>query len=274
MNEILIRKDGSQSIANKNGIGVNPVLVDSLVEEHMKLREYGFHTGQVSSGAALEGTLNAMVVGLDPDEMDNTTLAMGGVGDHFVKWRISAAKSGLLTISSLSTEIELEDAEEGKQIRGGMGKALEHPKLLLVANYHDEASRREMSQYEEMLAAQGNLLRTESEENDFHAANIAVAVGAGVLMLCTKAEGFIYKGKKLDTIHIDDIDKYLVHIDETRSDNGKGIKKGGMKTKLKAAEWAMKAMAEQGKSISVVIGHSLEDSRRILESNAGTWVVQ
>lgn len=272
MSDILIRKDGSQSVANENGVGVDPLLVEGLVRQHTKLREDGFHTGQVSSGAALEGVRNALAVGLDPDEMDNTILAMGGVGDHFVKWRVGAARSGLLAVSSLSTEIELEDAEEGKQIRGGMGKALEHPKLLLVANYHDEASRREMSQYEKMLAARGNLLRTESEENDFHAANIAVAVGASVLMLCTRAEGFIYKGRKLDTIHVDDIDKYLEYIDATQSDNGNGIRKGGMKTKLKAAGSAITAMAGQGKSIRVVIGHSGVDSRRILQDNAGTWV--
>ena len=273
MSEIIIRKDGSQSIANMNGVGVNQRRVDALVSEHMNLRAEGFHTGQVSSGAVLEGLLNALAVGRDPDTMSNTMLAMGGVGDHFVKWRLGAAARGLFAVSSLSTEIELEDREEGKQIRGGMGEAIADEHSLLVANYHDEASRREMSEYEKMLATKGRLLRTESEENDFHAANIALAVGAGILMLCTRADGFIYKGKKLDTLHVDDITKYLAYIDATHSDDGNGIRKGGMKTKLKAARAAILGMAEQDSSIRVVVGNSLEDSRRLLNYNAGTWIV-
>lgn len=275
MNELLIRKDGSRSIANTNGVGVNSDAIDGIIGEHLKLRADGFHTGQVSSGAALEGLGHALAMGLDPEaeEFSEKLLAMAGVSSHFEKWRVSARESGLLAVSSLSTAIELKDAKEGKQIRGGMGDALARPKVLLVANYHDEADAREMTIYEQMLVEQGNLLRTESEENDFHATNIALAVGAGTLMLCTKAEGFKYKGRKLNSIDVEDIPKYLRYIDRTKSDELGGVRKGGMTTKLKAAEKFITGSAKQNHPARVVIGHSAQDSRRLLEDNAGTWVV-
>lgn len=274
MSEILIRKDGSQSIAAEDPrFGTDMEAIAAIVAEHKNLRAMGLQTGEVTSGAVLEGIAAALALGINPDEFSQKVLAMGGIAAHFGKWQISARESDLYAVSSLSTEIELEDAEEGRQIRGGMGEALTHPRVLLTANYHDEASRREMSEYEKMLAAQGNLLRTESEENDFHAANIAIATGADILMLCTRAEGFIYKGRKLDHINIEDIPKYLAYIEATKSDNRNGIRKGGMKTKLKAGEWALLEAAKQDRDMQVVIGHSTEDSRRLLE-DAGTWVVK
>jgi len=274
MSEILIRKDGSRSIeAADPRVGTNIDAIDGIVTEHTRLREMGIHTGQVTSGAVLEGTAAALAMGIKPERFSQKVLAMGGIAAHFGKFQMSARESGLYAVSSLSTEIELEDAEAGRQIRGGMGESLADPMVLLVANYHDEASRREMSQYEKMLKELGHLFRTESEENDFHAANIALATEADILMLCTMASGFMYKGRKLDHINIEDIPKYLAYIEETQSDDGNGAGKGGMTTKLKAGEWALTQAFEQGRGMQVVIGHSREDSRRLLE-DAGTWVVQ
>jgi glutamate 5-kinase len=191
-------------------------------------------------------------------------LAMMGMPGHFGKFAISGNDRGLLIASSLSTEIELEESEEGREIRGGIGEALGREEVLLVANYHDEADPKEMNIYEEMLQAQGVLLKTESEENDFHAVNLAIASGAGVLMLCTNVEGVKKNDKKLDSIHVDDIDEFIKRYVE----KGK-VRKGGIKTKLLAAK---EAVTKHG--IRVVIGHSEKDSRCILEDNAGTWVVQ
>jgi len=274
MSEILIRKDGSRSIeAADPRVGTDVEAIDGIIAEHLKLRAMGLHTGEVTSGAVLEGIAAALAMGINPERFSQKVLAMGGIAAHFGKVQVSARESGLYAVSSLSTEVELEDVEEGRQIRGGMGEALKDPLVLLAANYHDEASRREMSQYEKMLEELGDLFRTETEENDFHAANIALATRANILMLCTMEDGFIYKGRKLDRINIEDIPKYLAYIEETRSDDGNGAGKGGMTTKLKAGEWALTQAAEQGREIQVVIGHSQEDSRRLLE-NAGTWVVK
>lgn len=278
MNELLIiRKDGSRSIANPDGIGIDSNAIDLLMEEHTNLRSDGHHTGQVSSGAVLEFMAHLQLMGElgISSELSDKLKAMGGLSSHFEKWRLSAQKYGLVAVSSLATAIELQDTKEGKQIKGGLGEALAHPKLLLVANYHDEADTKEMTEYERMLMQQGNLLRTESEENDFHAANIGVATGADVLMLCTLAEGFIYKGRKLSSINVEDVDKYLHYIDEARLDDISGIRKGGMRTKLLAAAEFLTQSAARGKQAAqVAIAHSTQDSRRILENNAGTWVIQ
>lgn len=275
MNGIIIRKDGSASIANADGRGVDVEAVRGLVGEHINLRNEGWHTGEVSSGARLDGLVAAMALGFSEHELSDKMLAMAGLASHFGKWQICARERGLLAVSSLSTEIELEDAEEGKQIRGGLGEAIGHLKVLLVGNYHDEASQREMNLLEKEQAEKGNLYRTESEENDFHAKNIAVASLADIMMLCTMAEGFYYRGRKLNTIHVEDIDKYLTYIDKTKSDTTKdGVRKGGMKTKLLAARAGVLEAQQQNRKMEVVIGHSKEDSRKLLEDNAGTWVVQ
>lgn len=273
MSDILIRKDGSQSIANENGPGINPESVATIVAEHDKLRADGFHTGEVSSGATLEGIAHAIAMGLNPDELSRKIMAMNGLSSHFETWREKAEANDLFVVSSLSTDVELEEADEGRQIRGGMGEALAHPRILLVANYHDEADPREMNEFEKTLAAKGYLLRTESEENDFHSANIALATGAAVLMLCTMADGFMYKGQMLRSIHVDDIPKYLRYIEETESDNGKGLSKGGMKTKLQAAR-AFITNEAAVRQARVVIGNSKEDSRRLIEGDSGTEVVK
>lgn len=270
MTETLIRKDGSNSIANPDGVGINRVAVATLLDEHKKLRAYGFHTGQISSGATLEGVAHALALGMDPDEFSRKLLAMNGISSHFETWRVLGEDRGFFVVSSLATAIELQESQEGRQIRGGMGEALGHSRALLVANYHDEADPREMNIFEKVQAQRGNLLRTESEENDLHAANIALATGATTLMLCTTAEGFLYKGVRLAQIHVEDIDKYLAYLEETRAD-GNGLGRGGMKTKLEAAR---EFIAKSTQPVRVVIGSSAEDSRSLLEGDRGTEVVQ
>lgn len=262
--EIIARKDGTNSIRHASGIGLDQESIGHIVGQHVRLREYGHSTFEVSSGSVAEGEALVLAAGLDPKQYSHKMLAMMGAPGHFGKFAIAAGEHGLLVASSLSTEIELKESEEGREIRGGMGEALGRDEILLVANYHDEADPKEMDIFDEMLRAQGVLLRTESEENDFHSLNLAIAAGAGILMLCTNVDGVKKNGKKLDSIHVDDIDKFI----ELYIEQGK-ISKGGIKTKLLAAK---EAVTEHG--MRVVIGHSMQDSLRILEDNAGTWVVQ
>lgn len=266
MKELVVRKDGSSAIENANGIGINPVEVGRIVGEHLNLRADGFRTAQVSSGAVLEGKRAIVTVGGEPTDYSYKTQAMFGMAAHFMVWTVEAGKHGLLVASSLSTAIELRHSKEGKEIRGGMGSAIKHDNVLLVGNYHDEADSTEMRRYTKQfkkLIKQGKVLHTESEENDFHAANIAIATGAKYLLLCTSVDGFYKGGKRQVTINVEDIDKALRYCEE-RSTNGKG----GMKTKLKAARWA----ARHG--IIVIIGDTREDARCLIEDHAGTWVLQ
>jgi glutamate 5-kinase len=264
MGEVIARKDGESSIRNADGPGVDSVLIDGIVDQHVNLRDEGHSTLEVSSGATTEGEAHILSMGLDPSLYSGKMKAMMGMPSHFSKWVVSAAERSLLGVSSLSTAIELRDSEEGKEIRGGIGEALRRPEILLVANYHDEADPREMTIYEKMLHDRGEFLPTESEENDFHALNLAIAAAAGILMLCTDVEGVKKNGRKLDEIHVDDIDEFI----EKYIEEGK-VSRGGIKTKLLAAK---KGVLDH--NMRVVIGHSQEDSRRLLESNTGTWVIQ
>lgn len=270
MSEIIVRKDGSSSIAHPSGNGLDKAAVDHHVGEHINLRQDGFQTLEISSGAVLAARRLLLDRGFDFKVYSPKIQAMIGISEHFHMWQAVAGEHGLVAVSSLTTEVELE--QEGKEIRSGFAEALAHPELLVVGNFHDEGSSREMKLYMQRYHKLRTycrrlfhkVLETESEENDFHAANVAEAVGATILMLCTSTDGFRINGKKLDRIHVDDICKLLKYCEA-----GSASGKGGMGTKLKAAEQFVRRTRA-----SVIIGDSFEDSRRLVEGNAGTWVVQ
>jgi glutamate 5-kinase len=267
---IIVRKDGSSSIEHEApGIGINPLAVRRIVVEHVNLRNDGYHTAEVSSGAVVEGIRMVIAMGRDPKEFTSKVLAMIGMPNHFAIWNAEAMEQGMLVPASLSTDIELKDKKEGKEIKGGMGEAIADKGLLLVGNFHDEASSKEMKIFDRLWQLRklrrGQILKNESEENDFHAANIAKAVGARYLMLCTAADGYYDEdGTKRDIITVKEIKQIKAKQKKQRKQTDNNIY-----TKLFAAAEA----AEEG--IEVVIGNTLEDSRRLIEDKkVGTWVVQ
>ena len=264
---IVVRKDGSSAVENEDGIGVNAEKVERIIQQHLLLREHGFHTAEINSGAVSEGKRAVIEMDRDPEAYTYKTLAMIGMPNHFSTWQVGGKKHGLLVPSSLATDIELRHSKEGKEIKGGMGEAIKHNELLLVGNYHDEADSKEMKIYQKLAALRqiirGNVLKTEDEENDGYSYIFARAAGAKILLLCTTVDGFYEDGKKRDTINVKEIGRLLKKC-------GPGTKsgKGGMRTKLLAAKNAAKA------GITVVIGHTEEDSISLIEGNAGTLVVQ
>lgn len=80
-------------------------------------------------------------------------------------------------------------------------------------------------------------------DNDRLAAQIAVTVGADILVLLSDVDGF-YSANPVDDPNAqryDRIDKITPEIEEMAGDAGSGLSKGGMKTKLMAAKTATAA---------------------------------
>ncbi|MEM9211482.1 MAG: glutamate 5-kinase [Pseudomonadota bacterium] len=108
-------------------------------------------------------------------------------------------------------------------------------------------------------------------DNDRLAAQVAAMAGADVLVLLSDVDGLYTSNPRLDAHakHIPVVDGITAEIAAMAGDEGSGLSKGGMKTKLMAAEIATRA------GCSMVILHGDQDRPlSALEAGAkATWFV-
>lgn len=106
-------------------------------------------------------------------------------------------------------------------------------------------------------------------DNDRLAAQIAVTVGADVLVLLSDVDGFYSGNPKEDAsaTRFDVIEKITPEIEAMAGDAGTGLSKGGMKTKLLAA----KAAAAGGAAMVITLGSSLNPLKKLEATNESTW---
>ncbi|MFT5743245.1 MAG: glutamate 5-kinase [Paracoccaceae bacterium] len=106
-------------------------------------------------------------------------------------------------------------------------------------------------------------------DNDRLAAQVAVTVGADMLVLLSDVDGFYSGNPQIDSAaqRYDIIDKITPKIESQAGDAGSGLSKGGMKTKLMAARVATDA----GCAMAITLG-SPHNPLKLLESGANaTW---
>ena len=106
-------------------------------------------------------------------------------------------------------------------------------------------------------------------DNDRLAAQIAVTIGADVLVLLSDVDGF-YSGNPrtdADATRYDVIDKITPEIEAMAGDAGTGLSKGGMKTKVMAAKTA----AAGGAAMAITLGSALNPLKSLEEGAAATW---
>ena len=104
-------------------------------------------------------------------------------------------------------------------------------------------------------------------DNDRLAAQVAVTVGADLLVLLSDVDGF-YTGNPADTPdarRFDVIDSITPEIEAMAGDAGSGLSKGGMKTKLLAAK-----MATAGGCAMVITEGSPDNPLKLLENGAAS----
>lgn len=106
-------------------------------------------------------------------------------------------------------------------------------------------------------------------DNDRLAAQIAVTVGADVLVLLSDVDGF-YSGDprvNSDVQRYDIIDKITPEIEAMAGDVGSGLSKGGMKTKLMAAKTATGA----GCAMAITEGSAMRPLYALDNGAPATW---
>ena len=106
-------------------------------------------------------------------------------------------------------------------------------------------------------------------DNDRLAAQVAVTIGADMLVLLSDVDGF-YDGNpqvNADAHRFDVIDKITPRIEAMAGDAGSGLSKGGMKTKLMAARLA----TEAGCAMAITLGSPLNPLKRLQDGANATW---
>ena len=106
-------------------------------------------------------------------------------------------------------------------------------------------------------------------DNDRLAAQIAVTVGADVLVLLSDVDGF-YSGnpkEDRDAQRFDVIEKITPEIEAMAGDAGTGLSKGGMKTKVLAAKTATAG----GADMVITLGSRLNPLKALENGEPGTW---
>ena len=106
-------------------------------------------------------------------------------------------------------------------------------------------------------------------DNDRLAAQIAVTVGADVLILLSDIDGFYSANPHHvpDATRFDVIDQITPTLEAMAGDAGTGLSKGGMKTKLMAAKLVMGA----GCAMAITKGQALAPLQRLARGGAATW---
>jgi len=106
-------------------------------------------------------------------------------------------------------------------------------------------------------------------DNDRLAAQIALTVGADVLVLLSDVDGFYSANPKLDpqAKRYDTISEITAEIEAMAGDAGSGLSKGGMKTKLMAA----KSVTGAGCSMAIALGSVLRPLQALENGANATW---
>ncbi|WP_299636769.1 glutamate 5-kinase [uncultured Ruegeria sp.] len=106
-------------------------------------------------------------------------------------------------------------------------------------------------------------------DNDRLAAQIAVTVGADQLILLSDVDGF-YSGnpnEDASATRFETIDRITPEIEAMAGDAGSGLSKGGMKTKLLAAQMATAG----GCAMAITEGSVLNPLKRLENGSSCTW---
>jgi glutamate 5-kinase len=108
-------------------------------------------------------------------------------------------------------------------------------------------------------------------DNDRLGAQIAVTVGADVLVLLSDVDGFYSGNPRLDVTatRYDEITVITPEIEAMAGDEGTGLSKGGMKTKLMAAKTAMSG----GAAMAITLGSTLHPLQALEDGAPATWFV-
>lgn len=224
----------------------------ALAEDVMRLKARGTDVVLVSSGSiALGRSVLGLAPGVLPLEQSQAAAAVGQIR-LAQAYQEALGKHGLVTAQVLLT---LNDSEDRRRYLNSRA-TLEHLlrlETVPIVNENDTIATDEIR----------------FGDNDRLAAQIAVTVGADVLVLLSDVDGFYSGDPRQDTEahRFDVIEKITPEIEEMAGDAGSGLSKGGMKTKILAAKTATGA----GCAMAITEGSVLHPLTALEQGAPATW---
>ena len=224
----------------------------SLAEDVARLRARGQDVILVSSGSIALGR-GVLDLGLGPLSLEQSQ-ASAAVGQIRLArgYEEVMAPHGITTAQVLLT---LEDTENRRRYLNSRAtlEQLLSLGVVPIVNENDTVATDEIR----------------FGDNDRLAAQIAVTVGADVLVLLSDVDGFYSGNPKLDADakRYDEITQITPELEAMAGDEGSGLSKGGMKTKLMAAKTAIAG----GAAMAITLGSALHPLQSLENGAAATW---
>jgi glutamate 5-kinase len=261
--EIVAVKHGSSVSEEYNHIGINQAKTNSHGSQHNNLRQAGFDTIEIASGAVVEGKEKMRRLGRQIGDFTEEELAIAGTAGQIRHWEVACEPYGIAIGQVLATHAEIDDTAEGTHIIENI-KSATSKGMLVVLNENNAAAIRELIAYEQGQEARKRGEDDQEADNDWLAAHTAISVGASSLLLLTNKHGFEVDNEIVPEIKVADIPDMLQYCgDPSKSGTG------GMDSKLLAAGKA----AEAG--VDVILGNAFVDYRALLAGDlVCTRVVQ
>ena len=250
--ETVAIKHGASVSEEYNHIGINQAKTNNHGRQHYNLRQAGFDTIEIASGAVVEGKEKMRRLRLRIEEFSEEELAIAGTAGQIRHWEMACEPYGIAIGQVLATHEEIDDTAEGTHIINNI-KSATSKGMLVVLNENNAAAIKELVEYEQGQEARKRGEGDSEADNDWLAAHTAISVGASSLLLLTNKHGFEVDDEVVPEIKVADIPDMLQYCGDP-SESGTG----GMDSKLLAAGKA----AEAG--INVILGNAFVDCRALL----------
>lgn len=248
----VVVKIGSALLVDRQTGGLRHKWLTTLAGDVAALKAKGVDVVIVSSGSIAlgRGVLGLNTVDL-PLEQSQAAAAVGQI-------RLARAYEEVLDPHDIVTAqvlVTLDDSSDRRRYlnsRATLGQLLSM-KVVPIVNENDTIATDEIR----------------FGDNDRLAAQIAVTVGADVLVLLSDVDGFYTANPAFDPTaqRYDVVDRITPEIEAMAGDAGSGLSKGGMKTKLMAAKLATGA----GCRMAITNGFIDHPLKALDEGASATW---
>lgn len=248
----LVVKIGSALLVDRQSGALREEWLHGLAEDVAAARARGTDVVLVSSGSIALGRASlGLPAGDLPLEQSQAAAAVGQI-ELARAYRLALAPHGIKAAQVLVT---LEDSEDRRRYLNSRAtlETLVNLAVVPIVNENDTIATDEIR----------------FGDNDRLAAQIAVTIGADQLVLLSDVDGFYTANPTLDPTarRYDVIDRITPEIEAMAGDAGSGLSKGGMKTKLMAAQTATRA----GCAMAITEGSVTRPLQALDDGAPSTW---
>lgn len=248
----IVVKIGSALLVDGRSGALKRSWLESLARDVAKLRREGKDVVLVSSGSI---ALGRKVLGFDAGELPlEQSQAAASVGQI----QLAQAYSDVLAPNGVTAGqvlLTLDDSQNRRRYLNSRAtlETLLSMGVVPIVNENDTVATDEIR----------------FGDNDRMAAQVAVTVGADVLVLLSDVDGLYTDNPNTNATaqHIDNVEKISSEIEGMAGDPVSGLSKGGMKTKIMAAKTATQA----GCAMAITLGSRMEPLSALESGERATW---